>query len=192
MKGASLFQEAPFDINKIHSSTKKSDVIYIMYIWTERRNKRCTTAWKVSVFRVIWSTFSRIRTEFRDTPYLSVFSPNAEKCGPEKLRIRIILTQCHAITYCNALDNTDKFSNHDNNGEKSGHFNSNPANICLFKVNHRNTRKRCEVCSKFTIKTPENVIGVVLVLLLLTLNIFNTFSSVSIVELKQINDSWEI
>ena len=138
-------------------------------------------------------------------PYFLAFGLNTErygvslriqsecgKCGPEKLRIRIILTQCHAITYCNALDNTDKFSNHDNNGEKSGHFNSNPANICLFKVNHRNTRKRCEVCSKFTIKTPENVIGVVLVLLLLTLNIFNTFSSVSIVELKQINDSWEI
>ena len=27
--------------------------------------------------------------------------------------------------------------------------------ISLFKVNHRNTRKRCEICSKLTIKTPE-------------------------------------
>ena len=25
----------------------------------------------------------------------------------------------------------------------------------LFKVNHRKTRKRCETCSKLTIKTPE-------------------------------------
>ena len=25
----------------------------------------------------------------------------------------------------------------------------------LFKVNNRNTRKRCEICSKLTIKTPE-------------------------------------
>ena len=33
-----------------------------------------------------WSVFSRIWTE--DTPYLSVFSPNAGKYGPEKLRIR--------------------------------------------------------------------------------------------------------
>ena len=24
------------------------------------------------------------------------------------------------------------------------------ANICLFQVNNRNTRKRCEICSKFT------------------------------------------
>ena len=31
----------------------------------------------------------------------------------------------------------------------------NPANIWLFKVNNRNTRKRCEVCSKLTVKTPE-------------------------------------
>ena len=31
----------------------------------------------------------------------------------------------------------------------------NPANIQLFKVNNRNTRKRCEICSKLTIKTPE-------------------------------------
>ena len=30
-----------------------------------------------------------------------------------------------------------------------------PANIYLLKVNNRNTRKRCETCSKLTIKTPE-------------------------------------
>ena len=30
-----------------------------------------------------------------------------------------------------------------------------PANICLFKGNNRNTRKRCEICSKLTIKTSE-------------------------------------
>ena len=29
------------------------------------------------------------------------------------------------------------------------------ANIYLFKVNHRNTRKRCEICSKLTMKTLE-------------------------------------
>ena len=30
-----------------------------------------------------------------------------------------------------------------------------PANIYLFKVNSRNTKKRCEICSKLTIKIPE-------------------------------------
>ena len=30
-----------------------------------------------------------------------------------------------------------------------------PANIYLFKVNNRNNRKRCNICSKLTIKTAE-------------------------------------
>ena len=30
-----------------------------------------------------------------------------------------------------------------------------PAGNYMFKANNRNTRTRCEVCSKFTIKTPE-------------------------------------
>ena len=42
-----------------------------------------------------------------------------------------------------------------------------PANIYLFKVNNRNTRKSCEICSKLTIKLT--------VFLLLTLNIFHVF-----------------
>ena len=32
---------------------------------------------------------------------------------------------------------------------------TNPAGIYLLKVNNRNTRTRCEICSKLTIKTPE-------------------------------------
>ena len=48
-------------------------------------------------------------------------------------------------------------------------------NIYLFKFNNRNTRKRCEICSKLTIKIPNDVNDVVLVFLLLTLNIFRTF-----------------
>ena len=31
-----------------------------------------------------------------------------------------------------------------------------PANMYLFKVNNRNTRKRCEICSKITIKKHQN------------------------------------
>ena len=30
-----------------------------------------------------------------------------------------------------------------------------PAGIYLLKANNRNTRARCEICSKLTIKTPE-------------------------------------
>ena len=59
-----------------------------------------------------------------------------------------------------------------------------PTNINLFKVNNKNTRKRCEICSKLTIETPErhwrrsgvsivnfeHISHIVLVFLLLTLN----------------------
>ena len=64
-----------------------------------------------------------------------------------------------------------------------------PAGIYLLKVNNRNTRTRCEICSKLTIKTPErrskltiktperrfivsfeHISHLVLVFLLLTLN----------------------
>ena len=49
------------------------------------------------------------------------------------------------------------------------------ANIYLLEFNNKNTRKRCEICSKVTIKTPKHVIDVALVFLLLTLNIFHAF-----------------
>ena len=49
------------------------------------------------------------------------------------------------------------------------------ANIYLFKVNGRNTRKRGEISSKLIIKNQSDVIGVVLVFLLLILNIFHIF-----------------
>ena len=47
--------------------------------------------------------------------------------------------------------------------------------IYMFKVNNRNTRTRCEICLKLTIKTPERrPPGIVLVSLLLALHIFHT------------------
>ena len=30
-----------------------------------------------------------------------------------------------------------------------------PAHIYLFKIDNRNNRKNCEICSKLTIKTPK-------------------------------------
>ena len=55
----------------------------------------------------------------------------------------------------------------------TGPYRTYSAGINLLKVNKRNNgTTRCEMCSKFTIKTP---IGVVLVSFLLTLNKFHTF-----------------
>ena len=44
--------------------------------------------------------------------------------------------------------------------------------IYLLKVNNKNTRTRCQICSKLTIKAPEHDVD--LVSLLLTLNVFYT------------------
>ena len=43
----------------------------------------------------------------------------------------------------------------------------------MFKVNNRNTRRRCEMCSKLTIKKHQNDITDVVMVYLLSLNIFN-------------------
>ena len=42
------------------------------------------------------------------------------------------------------------FVSHGGNGKWSY-----PANIYFLKVNNRNTRKKCEICSKLRIKTTE-------------------------------------
>ena len=57
----------------------------------------------------------------------------------------------------------------------------------MFKVNNRNTRTGCEICSKLTIKTPEQRQGVVLVSVLLFLTYFTPCSSVYIVNFELVN-----
>ena len=47
--------------------------------------------------------------------------------------------------------------------------------IYLFKIYHRNTRKRGELCSKLTTRHQNNIIDFALMSLLLTLNIIHTF-----------------
>ena len=52
-------------------------------------------------------------------------------------------------------------------------WSKNPANIKSFKASIRNTRKRCEISSKLTIKTPERR------------------SSAFIIDFEQVNVSWK-
>ena len=54
-----------------------------------------------------------------------------------------------------------------------------PVDIYLFKVNNRNTRTRCEICSKLTIKIQEQR------------EYFTPCSSVSIVNFEQVNADWD-
>ena len=52
-----------------------------------------------------------------------------------------------------------------------------PANIYLLKVNNRITRKRCEICSKLTIGTPER-------------RNMSLFFSVSVIDFEHVSVSW--
>ena len=54
-----------------------------------------------------------------------------------------------------------------------------PGGIYLFKVNNRNTRKRCEICSKLTIETPEQR------------QYFTPYSSVSIFNFEHVIAGWD-
>ena len=62
-----------------------------------------------------------------------------------------------------------------------------PAGNNMFKVNDRNTKTRCEICSKLTIKTPEwrrwHRSGVFIV----SFEHISLCSSVSIVNFEQVN-----
>ena len=64
---------------------------------------------------------------------------------------------------------------------------------CMFKVNNKNTKTRCKICSKLTTKTPEwrdwRRYGVSII------NFWTCFtpcSSVSIVNFEQVNAGWDM
>ena len=62
-----------------------------------------------------------------------------------------------------------------------------PASKYILKANYRNTRKRSEICSKLTIKTPGRRPRLVWVSLLIALNIIHNFSSVSFDAFVKVN-----
>ena len=65
-----------------------------------------------------------------------------------------------------------------------------PANICLFKVNDINHRKKCGISSKRTVQTPERCqCRRSDVFVVNFKHIFTPFSRVSIVDFEQINDT---
>ena len=63
-------------------------------------------------------------------------------------------------------------------------------NIYLFLVNNSNTRKRCEICSKLTIKSPQRRSTVFIVNFEHISHLFTPFSSVSTVGFEQVNVCW--
>ena len=69
----------------------------------------------------------------------------------------------------------------------------NPANIYLFKFNNKNSKNRCEICSKLTIETPERrlMYFTPFDVLMYFWTYFTPFSAVSVVDFEQVNISWD-
>ena len=67
--------------------------------------------------------------------------------------------------------------------------NSSPANIYLFKINIRNTKKKCEICSKLTIEAPERLSTVFFVNFRCFLHLFLLFLLLTLNK-TQLNASW--
>ena len=81
--------------------------------------------------------------------------------------------------------------NKNDKGLDDAKYNTNyPANIYLFKVNNRSTRKRSEICSKLTIKTLDRRQASFDVFIVNLEHYFKSFSGVSIVYQEQVNVSW--
>ena len=64
--------------------------------------------------------------------------------------------------------------------------------IYLLKVNNRNTRTRCEICSKLTIKTPERRHWRRSCVVIVNFEHFTPYCSVSVANFEQVNAHWEL
>ena len=67
-----------------------------------------------------------------------------------------------------------------------------PANKYMLKVHNKNTRKRCEICSKFTIKTPERLHWLRSGVFIVNFERISIFSSVPIVNFEQVIVCWVV
>ena len=66
-----------------------------------------------------------------------------------------------------------------------------PLGKCMFKVNKRNARTRCEICSKLTIKTPERHQQRRSDVFVVNFEHISPCSCVSIVNTEQVNAGWD-
>ena len=102
----------------------------------------------------------------RDTLYLSVFSSNAEKYGPEKLQILTLFTQWKLVSkepngqllikyFPVDWDSASQYDSSRTQNWQRFKDSLSPAWNYMFKVNNSDTRTRREIYSKSTTKTLE-------------------------------------
>ena len=90
--------------------------------------------------------------------------------------------ECQCRIYCVSSERDSNFHTNDFRKAILKHY---PTGIYLFKVNNRNTRTMHEICSKLTIKIPEQCRS-----LLLTLSRFHTLFWCFIADFEQVDAGW--
>ena len=123
----------------------------------QRNPKLFRQSFIVFVLVVLLMSLSRYLSSLKDAKivFLDVFI--LEKISSVSVGFPVSFSISHSILYLKPLDNIQMIVTCVFNRKAKVTF---PANIYLFEVNSRNTRKRCEECSKLTIKTPERRSGV--------------------------------
>ena len=91
----------------VYPTTSKGNGYLYLY------NFEVHTAWKVLIFRVfLVRIFPHLDWIQKDTPNLSLFSQNAEKYAPEKLRIWTLFRHCWELFYLIMLKVVLKLKKH--------------------------------------------------------------------------------
>ena len=111
-----------------------TQIKYVMFVFCSMtlRNETCSIAKhehcvkSVQILSFFWSVFSRILTEYG---YLSVFSPNAGKYGPE------------ITPYLDTFQAVKIFSDQQYLWKER----SNQAGIYLFRINNGNIKTMCDI-----------------------------------------------
>ena len=88
--GSSFASRIWYNFCQIHETLMKVFKNFIVFYQIYTQHKKCPYS---EFFQVC--IFPHSYKKRRDTKYLSIFSPNAGKCGQEKLRIRTLFTRLY-------------------------------------------------------------------------------------------------
>ena len=108
-----------------------------------------------------------------------------ENVSSNRVTLSLLIINCQSLKVTLEWWNIDDIS-------KFFCINCYPAGNCMFKVNDRNTRTRCDICSKLTIKTPERRQESFWCLYCQLWTYSTPCFSLPVVNFEQVNTSWKL
>ena len=119
----------------IQFSSKRLTDLLIRYMHVHFLDPQILPIWKQKVYQHIGGVFICLNDQVYILGNLANSENINEQCQTWSLSKKRSQLRCFQENFLRASNDT--------------------TNIYLFKVNNKNTTKRCEICSKLTIKTPE-------------------------------------